>query len=66
MLSFEQAWNEYRPHSLHGLAFWLYTIGAPRLAPAMQPDEYSLAIIGRITQAIEDHDTVDAITSAPS
>jgi Phosphotransferase enzyme family len=64
MLTADQAWDEYRLHSLHGLAFWLYTIGAPRLAPAMQPDKYSMAIIGRITQAMEDHDTMAAIDLA--
>jgi hypothetical protein len=62
-IPFTEAWMAYRLHPIHGLTFWAGTLGAPRLAPKMQPDEFSLAIIERITQAMHDHDTLDAIRS---
>lgn len=64
-LPFENAWLTYRQQPFHGLAFWLYTIGAGRLQPAMQPDEVSLANLERMTNMIVDLDSFDALHSQP-
>lgn len=61
-LSFDTAWLAWRLHPLHGLVYWLYTVGAGRLQPDMQPEEFSRAIIGRIAQAVDDLDTLDALS----
>ncbi len=60
-LSFDNAWLAYRQQPFHGLAFWLYTIGAGRLQPAMQPDEVSLANLERMTNMIVDLESFDAL-----
>ncbi|ORW23648.1 hypothetical protein AWC19_11290 [Mycobacterium palustre] len=60
-LSFEEAWLAYRQQVFHGLVFWLYTIGAGRMQPAMQPDEVSLANLERMTAMIDDLDCFDAL-----
>jgi aminoglycoside phosphotransferase (APT) family kinase protein len=60
-LPFDDAWLAYRQQPFHGLAFWLYTIGAGRLQPAMQPDEVSLANLERMTNMIADLDSFDAL-----
>jgi hypothetical protein len=65
-LSFEDAWLAYRQQPFHGLAFWLYTIGAGRLQPAMQPDEVSLANLDRMTNMIIDLDSFGALRSSPT
>jgi Phosphotransferase enzyme family len=64
-LQFENAWLTYRQQPFHGLAFWLYTIGAGRLQPAMQPDEVSLANLERMTNMIVDLDSFEALHSSP-
>ncbi len=60
-LSFDEAWLAYRQQAFHGLVFWLYTIGAGRLQPAMQPDEVSLANLERMTAMIDDLDSFGAL-----
>jgi aminoglycoside phosphotransferase (APT) family kinase protein len=65
-LSFEEAWLAYRQQAFHGLVFWLYTIGAGRLQPAMQPDEVSLANLERMTNMIEDLDSFGALQRSPA
>jgi hypothetical protein len=55
----------YRQQPFHGHAFWLYTIGAGRLQPAMQPDEVSLANLDRMTNMIIDLDSFGALRSSP-
>ena len=65
-LSFDDAWLAYRQQPFHGLAFWLYTIGAGRLQPAMQPDEVSLANLERMTNMIVDLDSFDALRRPPT
>jgi aminoglycoside phosphotransferase (APT) family kinase protein len=60
-LSFDEAWLAYRQQAFHGLVFWLYTIGAGRLQPAMQPDEVSLANLERMTNMIDDLDSFGAL-----
>jgi aminoglycoside phosphotransferase (APT) family kinase protein len=65
-LSFEEAWLAYRQQAFHGLVFWLYTIGAGRLQPAMQPDEVSLANLERMTNMIDDLDSFGALQRSPA
>jgi len=60
-LSFEEAWLTYRQQPFHGLLFWLYTIGAGRLQPAMQPDDVSLTNLERMTNMIVDLDSFAAL-----
>jgi hypothetical protein len=60
-LSADDAWLTYRQQPFHGLVFWLYTIGAGRMQPAMQPDEVSLANLERMTNMIVDLDSFDAL-----
>lgn len=60
-LDFETAWLTYRQQPFHGLVFWLYTIGAGRLQPAMQPDEVSLANLERMSAMIVDLDSFAAL-----
>lgn len=57
----DAAWLAYRQQVFHGLLFWHYTIGAGRMQPAMQPDEISLINIERMTQAVVDLDSLDAL-----
>jgi len=65
-LSFQEAWLAYRQQAFHGLVFWLYTIGAGRLQPAMQPDEVSLANLERMTSMIDDLDSFGALQRSPA
>lgn len=60
-LTADDAWLTYRQQPFHGLVFWLYTIGAGRMQPAMQPDEVSLANLERMTNMIVDLDSFDAL-----
>jgi hypothetical protein len=53
----EQVWTSYRQQTLHGLVFWLVTIGRSAIQPEMQLDEVSLTNIERMSQAVEDLDT---------
>jgi hypothetical protein len=61
---YDDAWLSYRQHPLHGLVWWLFTIGSGRLQPDMQPAEHSLVNIRRATQAIADLGTLDALEIA--
>jgi hypothetical protein len=60
-IPFDEAWLTYRQQPFHGLVFWLYTIGAGRMQPAMQPDEVSLANLERMTNMIVDLDSFSAL-----
>jgi hypothetical protein len=57
----DEAWESYRVQTLHGLCFWLYTIGAGAMQPDMQPEEVSRINLQRMGQAIEDLDTFGAL-----
>jgi hypothetical protein len=59
--SFQQAWLRYRQQPFHVLIFALFTIGAGRLQPDMQPKDYMLRCLGRITTFIDDHDSLDSV-----
>ncbi|KAI8957856.1 kinase-like domain-containing protein [Daldinia sp. FL1419] len=52
----EDVWNDYRKHTLHGLA-WALT------APGMQPDENVFAMTERHAAAVEDHKTLELLES---
>jgi hypothetical protein len=58
---FEDAWLLYRQQVFHGLAFWLITIGAGRLQPDMQPVEISRVNLERMTHAVMDLSSFDAL-----
>lgn len=62
----EAAWLTYRQQQFHGYIFWLYTLGAGALQPAMQPDRYSLTNIQRMSQAIVDLDSLTALSQTPT
>lgn len=59
--SFDQAWLRYRQQAFHGLIFWLYTIGAGRMQPNMQPLHVSEANVARMTQAVVDLESLDCL-----
>ncbi|HEX6391653.1 MAG TPA: phosphotransferase [Solirubrobacteraceae bacterium] len=59
--SFAEAWLRYRQQPFHVLIFALFTIGAGRLQPDMQPKDYMLRCLERITTFIDDHDSLDAV-----
>ncbi|HEY2592558.1 MAG TPA: phosphotransferase, partial [Chloroflexota bacterium] len=58
--SFDQAWLDYRQQVFHGLIFWLYTIGAGKLQPEMQPLKVSEANVERMAHAVIDLESFDA------
>jgi Phosphotransferase enzyme family len=59
--SFDEAWLAYRRQMVHGLAFWLATIGVTRMQPELQPREVCVAHIRRMSRAVGDLDTLDAL-----
>lgn len=56
-----EIWTSYRQQMLHGLCYWLYTIGRGRLQPKMQSDAVSRVNIERMAQAAADLETLDAL-----
>jgi aminoglycoside phosphotransferase (APT) family kinase protein len=60
-LDVDEAFFTYRQQVFHGLAFWLYTIGAGRLEPAMQPTEVSLVNLERMANMVIDLDSFAAV-----
>lgn len=56
---FEHAMSEYRAQIMHGLVFWLFTIGSGPLQPRMQPDDISQENVKRLVQATVDHGALD-------
>lgn len=59
--SFDEAWLAYRQQMVHGLGFWLATIGVTALQPELQPREVCVANIRRLAQAVADLDTLEAL-----
>ena len=57
----EATWLAYRRQTLHGLCFWLATLGSGFLQPKMQTDETSLENLRRMGQAVADLDTFRAL-----
>jgi hypothetical protein len=60
-LEFEEAFTQYRQQIPHALAMWTITLCHSPLLPAMQPEDASLKMIGRITTAMSDLDSLDHI-----
>lgn len=58
---FEATWLAYRRQTLHGLCFWLATLGSGFLQPKMQTDETALENLRRMGQAVVDLDTFRAL-----
>jgi hypothetical protein len=63
-IAFDDAWLAYRRQMFGALAWWTGTLGQPPEAPAMQPPSTSLKFIGRMTQAMEDLDSLGALKDA--
>jgi hypothetical protein len=61
---FDEAWLQYRQQVFHGLFAWVGTIGAGRMQPEMQPRDICLANIERITQAVVDLKSLDALNES--
>lgn len=59
--TFEAAWLDYRRQPLHAFVFGVFTNGQPRLAPELQPRDYTLRSIERIATAVDDLRTLDAL-----
>jgi hypothetical protein len=62
--SADAAFTAYRQQMWHAFVFWIYTIGAGRLQPQMQPEHISRENIRRMAAAIDDHDAFAAVRSA--
>lgn len=60
-LSFDKAWLQVRQSTMYPYFAWVFTIGAGRLQPAMQPDSVSIPIIERTSHAIEDLESLSVL-----
>jgi thiamine kinase-like enzyme len=60
--TFDEAWLAYRQQPLHGLAFGLFTLGGSRFEPELQPRDYTIAAIKRISQHVADLDSISAVS----
>jgi Phosphotransferase enzyme family len=59
--SFDEAWLAYRQQCMHGVVFGLFTLGGSRFEPELQPRDYTLAAIERITRHATDLDAIGAL-----
>jgi hypothetical protein len=59
--SYEEGWLAYRQQPMHALAFGLFTLGGSRFEPELQPRDYTLSAIKRISQHVVDLESLDAI-----
>jgi hypothetical protein len=59
-VGFDEAWLGYRRQIPHALLMWTPTLCHSDLLPHMQSDETSLAMISRMTTAIDDVDSIAA------
>lgn len=57
----DAAWLGYRRQTLHGLCFWLATLGSGFMQPKMQTDATSLENLKRMGQAVADLETFRAL-----
>jgi aminoglycoside phosphotransferase (APT) family kinase protein len=61
VVHFEDAWKYYRQHLLSALTWWTVTNAPPANAPSyFQPEDATLAFIGRMTTAIDDLDALES------
>jgi hypothetical protein len=61
--TFDEAWLAYRQQPLHGLAFGLFTLGGSRFEPELQPRDYTIAAIKRISLHVADLDSISAVST---
>lgn len=59
--TFDDAWMIYRQQLFYPYSAWAFTIGRAFYQPKMQPDERSLAILRRLSAAIDDNKSFEAI-----
>jgi len=59
--SFDEAWLAYRQQCMHAVVFGLFTLGGSRFEPELQPRDYTLAAIARITRHATDLDAIGAL-----
>ncbi|BDU05039.1 phosphotransferase [Nocardia cyriacigeorgica] len=59
--SFDEAWLAYRQQSMFAYAAWAFTIGRAAYQPKMQSVDTCLTLLERITTALDDHDSLDAL-----
>ena len=57
----EDAWRSYCQQLFYPWSAWAFTIGRAAYQPHMQPDQYSLAILKRMSHAIIDNNAFSAI-----
>jgi Phosphotransferase enzyme family len=57
---FDASFRHYRHQIVHALLMWTITLCHSPLLPSMQPEQTTLAMIGRITTAMADLDSLDA------
>lgn len=62
--SFDDAWLAYRQQMFHGLGYWLATIGIMKLQPELQPRAVCLANIERMSIAVAELESLDALLGA--
>ncbi len=55
---FDDSWNLYRQQIFHALLMWTPTLCHSEHLPSMQPEAASLAMIERMTAAIDDLDSI--------
>jgi hypothetical protein len=60
--SFDDAWLTFRQQLFYPYSAWAFTIGRAWYQPRMQPDEISLAILRRLSTAIDDLKSFDALS----
>ncbi|MCK9466690.1 MAG: aminoglycoside phosphotransferase family protein [Thiopseudomonas sp.] len=62
-VSFDDGWLAYRQQLITALTWWTVTLSPPGTMPDMQPRDTALEFIRRISIAMDDLDTLDALMS---
>lgn len=62
-VDFDEAWTLYRSQMMSALTWWTVTLTPPEGLPDMQPRDITLDFIQRISTAIDDLDSLDAVNS---
>ncbi len=60
-IHFKDAWVHYRSQLLSALTWWTVTLTPPPGLPDMQPRDITLDFIQRLSTAIDDLDSLDAV-----
>jgi thiamine kinase-like enzyme len=61
--SFDDAWLAYRQQTMHGWVFGVCTLGGSRFEPELQPRDYTMAAVKRISQQVSDLDSLTALAA---